>query len=143
MRAYAEALAKGKASIRLRIVPFGGVRDSAEALRDGKGDLAVVRPDVSMPRNGLTLAVLREQATFVIAPRQAGIEGFSALAGKRLGILAPQKADYALVRSLVERHGLELRDDVPEGDVPRRTWPWSRWRRSTSDVSSPRAASPP
>lgn len=121
MRAYAEALSKGKASIRLRIVPYGGVRESAEALRDGKADLAVVRPDVSMPRNGLTLAVLREQATFVVAPRQAGIDGFSALAGKRLGILAPRKADHALVRSLVERHGLVLRVDVPEGDVPGRT----------------------
>lgn len=118
LRAYAEALTKGKASIRLRLVPFGGVKESAEALRDGKADLAVVRPDVSMPRNGLTLAVLREQATFVVAPRQAGIEG---LAGKRLGILAPRRADHALVRSLVERHGLALRDDVPEGDVPERT----------------------
>ena len=121
MRAYAEALSKGKASIRLRIVPYGGVRESAEALRDGKVDLAVVRPDVSMPRNGLTLAVLREQATFVVAPRQAGIDGFPALAGKRLGILASRKADHALVRSLVERHGLDLRADVPEGDVPGRT----------------------
>ncbi|TXN04809.1 C4-dicarboxylate ABC transporter substrate-binding protein [Methylobacterium sp. WL103] len=117
MRAYADALAKGKASIRLRIVPFDGVRESAEALRDGKADLAVVRPDVMLPRNGLTLAVLREQATFVVAPRQAGMDGFPALAGKRLGILAPRKADHALVRSLVRRHGLELRDDVPEGEV--------------------------
>ncbi|TXN81510.1 TAXI family TRAP transporter solute-binding subunit [Methylobacterium sp. WL8] len=114
MRAYADALAKGKSSIRLRIVPFDGVRESAEALRDGKADLAMVRPDVLLPRNGLTLAVLREQATFVVAPRQAGIDGFPALAGKRLGILAPRKADHALVR----RHGLELRDDVPEGVVP-------------------------
>jgi TRAP-type uncharacterized transport system substrate-binding protein len=121
LRAYAEALTKGKASIRLRLVPFGGVKESAEALRDGKVDLAVVRPDVSMPRNGLTLAVLREQATFVVAPRQAGIEGFSGLVGKRLGILAPRKADHALVRSLVERQGLTLRDDVPESDVPERT----------------------
>lgn len=117
LRAYAEALAKGKASIRLQLVPFGGVRESAEALRDGMADLAVVRPDVSMPRNGLTLAVLREQATLVAAPRRAGIEGFAALAGKRLAVLAPRKADHALVRGLVERHGLELRDSVPKGDV--------------------------
>ncbi|WP_051439992.1 TAXI family TRAP transporter solute-binding subunit [Methylobacterium sp. 10] len=115
MRAYADALTKGKASIRLRLVPFGGVRESAEALRDGKVDLAVVRPDVSMPRNGLTLAVLREQATFVVAPRQASIDGFPALAGKRLGILAPRKADHALVRGLMARHGLDLRDDIPDG----------------------------
>ncbi|WP_348644925.1 TAXI family TRAP transporter solute-binding subunit [Methylobacterium sp. WL103] len=121
MRAYAEALAASKASIRLRLVPYGGVRESAEALRDGKADLAVVRPDVLTPRNGLTLAILREQATFVVAPRQAGIDGFHALAGKRLGILAQRKADHALARSLVERHGLDLREGVPAGDFPART----------------------
>ena len=117
MRAYAEALSRSKASIRLKLVPFGGVRESAEALRDGKADLAVVRPDVSMPRNGLTLAVLREQATLVAAPRRVGIADFAALAGKRLAVLAPRKADHALVRGLVERHGLELRDGGPEGDA--------------------------
>lgn len=118
MRAYAEALAGSKAGIRLRLVPYGGVRESAEALRDGRADLAVVRPDVMMPRNGLTLAVLREQATLVVAPHRSAIDGFPALAGKRLGILAPRRADHDLVRTLVERHGLTLRDDVPEGDVP-------------------------
>lgn len=121
LRAYAEALEKGKASIRLTLVPFGGVRESAEALQDGKADLAVVRPDVLMPRNGLTLAVLREQATIVVVPRQAGIDGFPALAGKRLGILAPRKADHALVRGLVSRHGLELGSIAAGTAVPDRT----------------------
>ncbi|WP_443136724.1 TAXI family TRAP transporter solute-binding subunit [Methylobacterium sp. Leaf113] len=115
LRAYAEALTKGKASIRLTLVPFGGVRESAEALQDGKADLAVVRPDVLMPRNGLTLAVLREQATLVVAPRKAGIDAFPGLAGKRLGILAPRTADHALVRGLMERHGLEVRNNAPDG----------------------------
>ena len=118
LRAYADALAGSKAAIRLRLVPYGGVRESAEALRDGKADLAVVRPDVLMPRNALTLAVLREQATLVVAPLQSGIDGFPALAGKRLGILAPRKADHELVRNLVERHGLSLVDGVPGGPVP-------------------------
>jgi TRAP-type uncharacterized transport system substrate-binding protein len=118
LRAYADALAGSKAAIRLRLVPYGGVRESAEALRDGRADLAVVRPDVLMPRNALTLAVLREQATLVVAPQQSGIDGFPALAGKRLGILAPRKADHELVRSLVERYGLTLGDDVAGGPVP-------------------------
>ncbi|WP_286159029.1 hypothetical protein [Methylobacterium sp. Leaf456] len=118
LRAYADALAGSKAAIRLRLVSYGGVRESAEALRDGRADLAVVRPDVLMPRNALTLAVLREQATLVVAPQQSGIDGFPALGGERLGILAPRKADHELVRSLVERHGLSLVDGVPGGPVP-------------------------
>ena len=50
-----------------------------------KADLAVVRPDVSMPGNGLTLAVLRRLAAFVVAPAQSGIKDFPDLAARRLG----------------------------------------------------------
>ncbi len=62
--AYADELARRKLAVRLKVVAFGGVRESAEALRDGKADLAVVRPDVALPGNGLTLAVLRELAAW-------------------------------------------------------------------------------
>jgi hypothetical protein len=60
LRAYADELARRKSAIRLKVLTFDGVRESAEALKAGRADLAVVRPDVSMPGNGLTLAVLRK-----------------------------------------------------------------------------------
>ncbi|WP_204303014.1 hypothetical protein, partial [Klebsiella pneumoniae] len=72
MAAYARLVAERDESPHLDIVSFGGVRESATALQDGKVDLAVVRPDVLMPRNGLTLAVLREQAILVAAPAASG-----------------------------------------------------------------------
>ena len=118
LRAYANELAQRKAGIRLRVVPFDGVRDSAEALRAGKADLAVVRPDVSMPGNGLTLAVLRELAALVAAPASSGIKAVPDLGGKRLGILAARTADRTLVRDLVGHYGLELLTDAPPGAVP-------------------------
>lgn len=117
MKAYAEALVARKASIRLKLVAYGGVRESAEALQAGAADLAVVRPDVLMPRNGLTLAVLREQATMVVAPQASGIDALSGLAGKRLGILAQRSADITLVRGLLERHGLSLLPEPPSGEL--------------------------
>src|SRR5688500_6591487 len=58
IEAYAAALADGNRDIRLRIVPFDDVRGSAEALQQNKVDLAVVRPDVFLPRNGATVAIL-------------------------------------------------------------------------------------
>jgi hypothetical protein len=76
IHAYADALAKRHKEIRLRILPFDDVRDSAEALRDGRADLAVVRPDVDLPDNGLTLAVLRDQAMIIAAPEASGIDRF-------------------------------------------------------------------
>lgn len=72
LRAYADKLARQKLGVRLKVVAFGRVRGSAEALKTGKADLAVFRPDVSMPGNGLTLAVLRELAAFGGAKRLRG-----------------------------------------------------------------------
>lgn len=118
LRAYADELARRKASIRLKVSAFDGVRESAEALKAGKVDLAVVRPDVSMPGNGLTLAVLRELAAFVVAPAKSGIKGFADLAGKRLGMLSNRTGDRTLVSVLVAHYGMELLTDAPAGSVP-------------------------
>lgn len=118
LRAYADALAARGASIRLRLVAFGGVRESAEALQAGTVDLAVARPDVLMSRNALTLVVLRELATMIVAPQTSGIDALPDLTGKRLGIFAQRTADITLVRGLVERHGLSLLVDAPVGNIP-------------------------
>ena len=122
LRAYAGELAQRKRAVRLTILPFNGVRESAEALRSGKADLAVVRPDVAMPGNGLTLAVLRELAVLVAAPGASGLKGIPDLAGKRLGMLASRTADRTLVADLVGHYGLELSTEAPaDGPVPERT----------------------
>lgn len=117
LRAYADELAKRKLGVRLKVVAFGGVRESAEALKTGKADLAVVRPDVVMPGNGLTLAVLRELAAFVAAPGVSGIKSVPELGGKRLGMLASRTADRTLLRGLLAQHGLELIADAPATGV--------------------------
>lgn len=116
MRAFADALKEEKAGIRLRLVPYPGVRESAEALEAGKADLAVVRPDLAMPKNGLTLAILRELAAIVVAPG-AEMKELSDLAGKRLGVLASRTADPALLQKLFAHIGLDVRTDVA-GKVP-------------------------
>ncbi len=118
LRAYADELARRRLGIRLKVLPFAGVRESAEALKAGKADLAVVRPDVAMPGNGLTLAVLRELAAFVAAPAASGIKGVPDLAGRRLGMLASRTADRTLVGDLAAHHGLELLTEAASGSVP-------------------------
>ncbi|WP_455955746.1 TAXI family TRAP transporter solute-binding subunit [Methylorubrum aminovorans] len=115
LRAYADELARRGVGIRLKVIPFDGVRESAEALKAGKADLAVVRPDVAMPGNGLTLVVLRELAVFVAAPISAGITGFPNLAGKRLGLLAGRTADRTLVGHLADHYGLEMPTEAATG----------------------------
>jgi TRAP transporter TAXI family solute receptor len=115
LKAYAEELAKRKRGVRLKVVAFDGVRESAEALASGKADLAVVRPDVAMPGNGLTLAVLRALAAFVAAPGGSGIKAMPDLAGKRLGMLTGRTADRMLLSALMAHYGLDLLADAPAG----------------------------
>lgn len=67
IKAYADALDAGRENIRLRILPFDDVRESAAALQDGRADLAVIRPDVDLPTDGLTLAILRDQAMVIVS----------------------------------------------------------------------------
>ena len=118
LRAFAEGLAARDKGVRLKVVVFDGVRESAEALRRGEADLAVVRPDVSLPPNGLTLAVLREQALLVAAPEGSGIRAFPDLARRRLGIIAERSADRTLIGNAVDHYGLKLRAEAGPGQVP-------------------------
>lgn len=117
--AFAAALAAAHEDVRLRIQLFDDVRDSAAALEDGRADLAVVRPDVALPGDGLTLAVLRDQAMIVASPGAGGITTFPGLAGKRLGILAHHEDDVSLLRTLLGYYALALQTGDVTGPVPR------------------------
>ncbi|MGX7704451.1 TAXI family TRAP transporter solute-binding subunit [Methylobacterium sp. Gmos1] len=118
IRAYAEALKSTQKGVRLRIMPFDDVRESAKALEQGKADLAVVRPDVDLPANGLTLAILRDQAMLIASPAPSGITTFPELARKRLGIVAHRDADLWLLKSLMGYYGLTLQEGPATGPVP-------------------------
>src|SRR5262249_25349809 len=56
IEAFAKSLEERRRDVHLRVVQFDNVRSSAEALERETVDLAVVRPDVYAPGNGLTVA---------------------------------------------------------------------------------------
>ena len=118
---FAETLRERHKDIRLKVIPFDGVRESADALQAGKVDLAVVRPDIELPDNGLTLAILRQQAVLVAAPDPSGIKEIPELARKRLGFLASRSADKALIADLLEQSGLTITTDPPVGALPQKS----------------------
>ncbi|GJD92192.1 hypothetical protein BHAOGJBA_5745 [Methylobacterium hispanicum] len=117
IKAYADALDASHEGVRLKILSFNDVRESAAALQDGRADLAVVRPDVLLPTNGLTLAILRDQAMIIASPAQTGIKSFPKLAGKRLGIAAHRDADFSLLKNILGYHGLALDTEAAGGPV--------------------------
>ncbi len=111
IEAYAAALARAREDVRLKVVRYGDVRDSAAALQENRVDLAIVRPDVLMPENGLTLAVLHEEALVVAAPEAAEIEDFPDLARKRIGLVVRHAADLPFLTNMLAFY------DLAPGDV--------------------------
>lgn len=106
VRAFADALAEHRRDIRLKIVPFDDVRQSAEALQRKKVDLAVVRPDVFLPDNGLTMAILRDEAVLIVAPTASKIKDMGGLAKRRLGVVAHHEADLPVLTTVLAHYDL-------------------------------------
>ncbi|SFK46649.1 TRAP-type uncharacterized transport system, substrate-binding protein [Methylorubrum salsuginis] len=102
IEAYAKALARNHEDVRLQVTPHDDVRDSAQALQKNRADLAVVRPDVLLPDNGLTLAILHDEALIVAAPEAAEIASFSDLSTRRLGVVVRHDADLPFVTNLLD-----------------------------------------
>lgn len=107
MGAFAEFLVEHKKDVRLTLVPFDDVRQSAEALQQKKVDLAIVRPDVFLPDNGLTLSILREEAVLVFAPSANKIKDMSDLAKKRLGVVTHHEADLPVLTTILAHYDLD------------------------------------
>ena len=80
--------------IRLRPVPTEGAVASAQALADGKADLAIIRGDLDVPKNAQAVATLRKNVAVLWVPPQSKVKGKKAaakitkvaqLAGRRIG----------------------------------------------------------
>ena len=104
--AFAEALDHTRRDVRLQVVLVDDVRQSAEALRHHKVDLAVVRPDVFLPDNGLTLSILREEAMIVLAPKASKIEDMGGLEKRRLGFVTHHEADLPVLMTILNHYDL-------------------------------------
>lgn len=104
--AFADVLREQRKGIRLILTPVDDYAAASAALEQGRAQLAVVRPDVAMPVNGLTVAILREEAVILLSPTAAKIEALEGLEGKRLGVVSRHQADPRFIASLLEFYKL-------------------------------------
>jgi TRAP-type uncharacterized transport system substrate-binding protein len=68
VQAIASQLGRDFASVRLKVITTSGTEASAAALDKGDADLAVVRRDVAMPKDGLAVAILRRNMVVLFVP---------------------------------------------------------------------------
>jgi hypothetical protein len=68
VQGIAQQLTRDRAAIRLRPILKDSSTDSAAAIDAGQADLAIIRRDRGYPKQGLAIAVLRENVVVMIVP---------------------------------------------------------------------------
>jgi TRAP-type uncharacterized transport system substrate-binding protein len=125
VNAMAQQLARDRASVRLRpIIKEGGTRDAMMAIDKGETDLAIVRRDIGMPKEGLTVAIWRKNVAVLIVPDQPAaatpkgraarraatasklpkIEKVENLIGRRLGVVGRSPTNIMMLRAILQQY---------------------------------------
>jgi TRAP transporter TAXI family solute receptor len=120
--AFASALRDSKSNISVQPVFYEDLHQAAEALQKGSAPFAVVRPDVELPNNGLTVAILREEALIIASPAARKIADVADLNGKRVALVDMRDPDRALLLRVLSSYDLtdkEVRfSQVTASDIP-------------------------
>src|SRR5262245_50740915 len=103
--------------IRLRPVPTDGAIASAQALAEGKADIAIIRGDLDVPKNAQAVATLRKNvAVLWVPPPPKGVRGKKAppkitkitqLAGGRIGVIGRTQANINLLNVILKQYGVD------------------------------------
>ncbi len=102
--------------IRLRTVPTDGAAASAQALAEGKADLAIIRGDLDVPKNAQAVATLRKNVAVLWVPPPAKVRGKKAatkitkitqLAGRRIGAIGRTQANVTLLKVILKQYGVD------------------------------------
>src|SRR6516225_6040705 len=96
-----QASVQNRSYVRLRPVQTDGAVASAEALAEGKVDLAIIRGDLDVPKNAQAVATLRKNVVVIWVPpagkgkKKSGakITKISQLAGHRIGVVGRTEAN--------------------------------------------------
>jgi TRAP transporter TAXI family solute receptor len=117
VQTLAQAFSTQKTSqIRLRPVPTDGAAASAQALADGKADLAIIRGDLEVPKNAQAVATLRKNVAVLWVPPQPKVKGKKAapkitkvaqLAGRRVGVVGRTQANVNLLKVILQQYGVD------------------------------------
>jgi TRAP transporter TAXI family solute receptor len=108
-----QAFAQSKGYARLRPIQTDGATASANALAEGKVDLAIVRGDLDVPKNAQAVATLRKNVVVLWAPSGKGkkkgakITKIAQLAGHRVGVVGRTQANVNLLKVILQQYGVD------------------------------------
>lgn len=104
LSAFAQALVREDAPVRLRVLHSEGYAANAAAMTAEKVDLAVIRSDIDVPANASAVAILRRDVAVLLAPANSGIALVRDLVGKRIGVNRNQPANRAIAEAILQHY---------------------------------------
>jgi TRAP transporter TAXI family solute receptor len=116
VQALTQAFAQTRSHVRLRPVQTEGAAASAQALAEGKADLAIVRGDLDVPKNAQAVATLRKNVAVLWVPPPAKARGRKSgpkitkipqLAGHRVGVVGRTQANVNLLKVVLQQYGVD------------------------------------
>jgi TRAP transporter TAXI family solute receptor len=114
VQALSQAFAHAHSQIRLRPIQTDGATASAQSIAEGKAELAVVRGDLSVPKNVQAAATLRKNVAVLWVPpvmkgkkAAAKITKIAQLAGRRIGVVGRTPANVDLLKVILQQYGVD------------------------------------
>lgn len=102
------ALYRERSSVRLRIVSSESPSDSAARIERGEADFGVIRHDIAFPPSAQVVAIWQRNPVVLAAPGGSGIERWTDLSGKTIGVLGRGVGfNIALVQRILREHGVQ------------------------------------
>jgi len=116
VQALTQAFTQAHSYVRLRPMQTDGSTASAQALADGKADLAIIRGDLDVPKNAQAVATLRKNVAVLWVPPAAKGKGKKAgpkitkipqLSGRRIGVVGRTQANVDLLKVILQQYGVD------------------------------------
>jgi TRAP transporter TAXI family solute receptor len=120
VQALSEQLGQGHRKLHLKSLAVASSQETADAIKDGKADLAILSSPTDDALKAPVVAILRQNVMALIVPapasgkkakKSAKIEKIDQLAGRRVGIVSGNEASADLLRRVLDHYG------VPAGKV--------------------------
>ena len=116
VQTLSQAFVPARGQIRLRPMQTDGAKASAQALAEGKADLAIIRGDLDVPKNAQAVATLRKNVAVLWVPPATKVKGKKAapkitkivqLAGRRIGVVGRTEANVNLLKVILQQYGVD------------------------------------
>jgi len=116
VQALTQAFSHSHGQVRLHPTQTDGAAARAQALAEGKADLAIIRGDLDVPKNAQAVATLRKNVAVLWVPPAAKGKGkkggskitkIAQLAGHRIGVIGRTPANVNLLKVILQQYGVD------------------------------------